>query len=100
MLNFFKRNQVSTEPEVTPRQVIHFTKADTDISYTVKVSLVLNGQVISIAQKSIKSLMDPVTQAMFDAQNNALAARLSSAMPEHHHNQTKFTEEKLDIPDE
>ena len=102
VINFFKRNQVDTEPEVVPRQMIHFPKADTDISYTIKVSLVLNGQVISVAQKSIKALMDPVTQAMFDAQNNALAARLSSAMPEHHHHhhhKTQVIEDKLDIPD-
>ena len=79
VVNFFTRNKVDNEHEVIPTRQLKFTGADPDTSYTVKVTLVLNGQAISVSQKSIKALMDPATQAILDAQNNALAARLQTA---------------------
>ena len=78
VFNFFRRNQVSQEPDIIPTKVIMFKGADTDTSYTLKVSLILNGQAIAVAQKSLKALRDPATQAILDAQNTALAAQLST----------------------
>ena len=80
VFNFFRRNQVSQEPDIIPTKVIMFKGADTDTSYTLKVSLILNGQAIAVAQKSLKALRDPATQAILDAQNTALAAQLSSTV--------------------
>ena len=80
VFNFFLRNQVSQEPDVIPTKVIMFKGADADTSYTLKVSLILNGQAIAVAQKSLKALRDPATQAILDAQNTALAAQLSTTV--------------------
>ena len=80
VFNFFRRNHVSPEPDVIPTKVIMFKGADTDTSYTLKVSLILNGQAIAVAQKSLKALRDPATQAILDAQNTALAAQLSTTV--------------------
>lgn len=79
VFNFFRRATVKAEPEPVPVREILFPGADTDTSYTVKVSLVLNGQAIAVAQKSLKALMDPATQAALDAQNTVLAAQLVAA---------------------
>ena len=71
---------MSPRPDVIPTKVIMFKGADTDTSYTLKVSLILNGQAIAVAQKSLKALRDPATQAILDAQNTALAAQLSTTV--------------------
>ena len=78
VFNFFRRNQVSPEPEVIPTKVLMFKGADTDTAYTLKVSLILNGQAIAVARRSLKALVSPATQAILDAQNTALAAQLST----------------------
>ena len=39
-----------------PRRLIRFRGADADTSYTIKVSLVLNGKSIATTQKSLKAL--------------------------------------------
>ena len=77
MFNFFRGHKVQAEPEVVPFREILFPGADTDTSYSVKVSLVLNGQAIAVAQKSLKALMDPAEQEALDARNTELAAQLA-----------------------
>ena len=84
VFNFFRRDKVHAEPEPVPVREIVFAGADADTTYTVKVSLVLNGQAIAVGQKSLKALMDPATQAALDAQNTVLAAQLAST-PEPDH---------------
>ena len=59
-----------------PRRLIRFRGADADTSYTIKVSLVLNGKSIATAQKSLKALNVPPTQAIQDAQNIMMASQL------------------------
>ena len=78
ILEFFRRNKVVEETEIVPTQVITFRGADPNISYTAKVTLILNGQAVAVSRQSVKVLVDPVTQAELDAQNTALAAQLSS----------------------
>ena len=77
ILDYFRRNKVDEDSEVVPSQHVVFSGADPNISYTVKVTLILNGQAVAVSQKSVKVLVDPVTQAELDAQNTALAAQIS-----------------------
>ena len=62
--------------EEAPRRLIRFRGADADVSYTIKVSLVLNGKSIATAQKSLKAIAVPASQAAKDAQNIAMASQL------------------------
>ena len=62
--------------EEVPRRLIRFRGANADTSYTIKVSLVLNGKSIATAQKSLKALSVPPTQAIQDAQNIMMASQL------------------------
>ena len=48
------------------------------MTYTVKVTLILNGQAVAVSRQSVKVLVDPVTQAEQDVRNTALAAQLSA----------------------
>ena len=79
ILEFFRRNKVNEESEEVPTQQVVFSGAEPSVSYTVKVTLILNGQAVAVSQKSVKVLVDPVTQAELDAQNTALAAQISQA---------------------
>ena len=45
------RRPVTPGPEVVPRREVVFHGADPDTSYTVKVTLVLNGQAIAVSQE-------------------------------------------------
>ena len=45
------RRPVTPGPEVVPRREVVFHGADPDTSYTVKVTLVLNGQAIAVCQE-------------------------------------------------
>ena len=78
ILEFFRRNKVSEDPDIVPTKTIVFRGAEPTVSYTVKVTLILNGQAVAVSRQSVKVLVDPVTQAEQDAQNTALAAQLSS----------------------
>ena len=42
--------------EETPRKRFVFKGAGTDLTYTVRVTLVLNGKAIATSQKTVKSL--------------------------------------------
>ena len=78
IMEFFRRNKVDEDSEIVPSREVVFSGADPNLSYTVKVTLILNGQAVAVSQKSVKVLVDPVTQAELDAQNTALAAQQSS----------------------
>ena len=52
-----------------------FHGADTDTTYTVKVTLVLNGKAIATAQKKIKAL--PQDQLQKDQKQNLLVSQLN-----------------------
>ena len=77
IMEFFRRNKVDEDSEIVPSREVVFSGADPNLSYTVKVTLILNGQAVAVSQKSVKVLVDPVTQAELDAQNTALAAQIS-----------------------
>ena len=47
------RRPVTPGPEVVPRREVVFHGADPDTSYTVKVTLVLNGQAIAVSQEHV-----------------------------------------------
>ena len=78
ILEFFRRNKVDEDPDVVPTKLITFRGAEPSTSYTVKVTLVLNGQAVAVSRQSVKVLVDPVTQAEQDVRNTALAAQLSA----------------------
>ena len=59
-------------------KLITFRGAEPSTSYTVKVTLILNGQAVAVSRQSVKVLVDPVTQAEQDVRNTALAAQLSA----------------------
>ena len=45
-----------TQEQAAPQKVVRFSGVDSDKTYTVRVSLLLNGKSISTAQKSLKAL--------------------------------------------
>ena len=46
----------------TPTKRFVFKGADTNVTYTVRVTLVLNGKAIATSQKSVKSIHHPSGQ--------------------------------------
>ena len=101
-MNLFRRNNKPI-PDSFPSKTIRFVGADPNLGYSVRVSLIINGQAIAVSQHSIKPLIDPDTQAEQDAKNSALAARLSSAASnlhvrhnhKHHHHRINNKQQNL-----
>ena len=99
-MNFFRKNNKQV-PESFPSKTVSFVGADPNNGYSVRVSLIINGQTIAVAQHSIKPLIDPETQAEQDAKNSVLAARLSSAASnlhihhKHHHRKSNSNKQNL-----
>ena len=67
--------QVKTIEDNVPRKKFIFQGADADTTYTVKVTLVLNGRAIATAQKKIKALTED--QQNKDEKHNLMVSQLN-----------------------